>query len=91
MLIQLARKRKKVLTDKNKRVKTGANSSDIAFFFFWFNIINFCFFKNSVYKNYSRANTNEANKLDIGIITKEPNLNTVDAKKQMEQTNQAQT
>ena len=41
MPIRLAGKKKRGL-DGSKKVKAGVNSSDIAFFFFWFNSINFC-------------------------------------------------
>ena len=41
LLIRLAWKRKRDL-DKRNEVKMGANSSEVAFFSFWFNLINFC-------------------------------------------------
>ena len=57
--------------DKSRGVKVGANSSDIAFFSLWFNLINYCFSGVSVITNPEKANDQhtgiaDASKHNIG-------------------------
>lgn len=58
--------------DQSKEVKARANSSKIAFFFLWFNLINFCLLGVDVITNMEKTNY-----LTIGATnTKEINTST---------------
>ncbi len=71
MLIQLARKRKRG-SNESREVKVRANSSELIFFSFWFNSINFCLPGVDITTDAKKADnlntsTTDADKPVIGI------------------------
>ena len=62
--------------DKSKGVKIGANSSDVTFFYFWLNSINFCLSEVDVTTDPEKTDNPNTGAAD----TDEPDIGTADPK-----------
>lgn len=67
--------------NRSKRVKVGANFSEVALFSFWFNSINFYLIGFGVTTNIEKVNNPNIDTID----TDKTSTDIVDLKKQMEQ------
>lgn len=66
------------MTDSSRRVKAETNSSKVALFFLWFNLINFCFPRVGICRdNQGIVNVEEADKLDKSIVVEKQNIRIV--------------